>query len=167
MEEAGLSNCKVNTNPNLIHPNVCHPPWPQVFLNHVSKGCLAKIACKLESLEPCCRYVCAGVWLVGWWLVGDLCVCPVLTPPVHQVPLFGAYSVKDRIAYAMIQRAEEQGLIKAGVTTLVRVMSLTTFATPSSLSHLHSLLPGRPALSCCTLKAVPFHRSLSCMQPHP
>mmetsp|Transcript_34477 Transcript_34477/g.76612 ORF Transcript_34477/g.76612 Transcript_34477/m.76612 type:complete len:411 (+) Transcript_34477:154-1386(+) len=27
---------------------------PMVFLNSINKGCVAQIACKLESLEPCC-----------------------------------------------------------------------------------------------------------------
>jgi hypothetical protein len=55
-----------------------------VYLNQLTKqNCYAKVACKLELMQPCC-------------------------------------SVKDRIAYSMIQQAEEDGLISPDRTVLVR-----------------------------------------------
>jgi len=59
---------------------------PLVYIHKISKDLPAKIACKIEYMNPAC-------------------------------------SVKDRVGFGMIDRAEKAGLIQAGVTTLIEPTS--------------------------------------------
>ena len=84
-------------------------PHAQVYLNKVNERCFARIACKLELMEPCTRYSrdCKP-WLLS--------ILPLVANTISATP---PCSVKDRIAYNMINKAEEQGLITPGKTILV------------------------------------------------
>jgi len=103
------------THAGLVQSDVC-ARWAQVYLNKVNEKCFARIACKLELMQPCAR--CAQTSslhpLAVMVLVEVAAADHFLTsgrPPGH--------SVKDRIALNMIRRAEEQGLISPEHTTLV------------------------------------------------
>jgi hypothetical protein len=93
---------------------------PQVYLNRVNERCFAKIACKLESMEPCSR--CGGASqpvAPPCMPIPPLTCCKQRVPAQQQLlPL--PCSVKDRIALNMITRAEQAGRITPGKTTLVR-----------------------------------------------
>ncbi|VDD97962.1 unnamed protein product, partial [Enterobius vermicularis] len=65
---------------------------PMVYLNKVTQGCCAKVAVKLEYMNPTC-------------------------------------SAKDRIAYAMIKEAENEGRITPGMTTIIEATSGTVWGT--------------------------------------
>jgi hypothetical protein len=61
-------------------------------------------------------------------------------------------SVKDRIAYSMIKKAEEAGLISPATTTLVSPGEGCTAVCPGRAPHLGGagdLIPPRPWHSCC------------------
>jgi hypothetical protein len=104
----------------------------QVYLNSVSKGCVARIACKLELMEPCCRSeprpgappgpgaAAAGAPRVLLRRPSGRGAPAAAQPaPTHRLHASAACSVKDRIALNMITRAEEAGLINPEDTTLV------------------------------------------------
>ena len=112
----------------------------QVYLNRVNERCFARIACKLESMEPCSR--CSLTASASKAL--RRCVHSFHARKhvcfAREADRTGVTpgSVKDRIALNMINRAEQEGLISPGSTTLVRRASFCiTQTTICSLWHSH------------------------------
>lgn len=143
------------------HHSPSHPPQtatcsraigdtPMVYLNKVTEGCGARVAAKLESMNPCSsvkvgagasattpRLLLCPAAVLCW--VGCLCAACVRqhthdTVAVQMNPAADTQSVRlpaclalqDRIGYAMIDDAERAGKIAAGKTTLVEPTSGNT-----------------------------------------
>ncbi|GMN29378.1 hypothetical protein TIFTF001_049522, partial [Ficus carica] len=82
---------------------------PMVYLNNIVDGCVARIAAKLENMEPCAS-------------VKDRHVNRLSLISLEFVLLL----LQTRIAQSMIQDAEEKGLITPGKTVLVEPTSGNT-----------------------------------------
>jgi len=131
------------THVDLVQSVLAH--WAQVYLNKVNEKCFARIACKLELMQPCARCAQASSH-------HHLAVMALVDVAVADHFLTSAWasghSVKDRIALNMIRRAEEQGLISPEHTTLVPPTTLKPHQ-PACCSGLHRL-PQRCRCCCFT-----------------
>ena len=92
---------------------------PMVYLNNVVDSCVARIAAKLEAMEPCSSIKDRHLYIYThrsiFFHVFDICIEGfVLGPSVTHLALIFLLYFICRIAYSMIQDAEEKGLITPG-----------------------------------------------------
>lgn len=105
-----------------------------MYLNHVVDDCVARIAAKLEMMEPC-----SSVKDRYWWLIFFLGLClgyPFYSSIHVYLPLCSesvdvcCTCTVGSIGYSMIVDAEENGLISPGKVSQLFLMDDLLVATP-------------------------------------
>lgn len=110
---------------------------PMVYLNKVASGCDAKVAAKLELMQPNCSVKVRPRERSERWRSLSLSVsshppAQSVCMPAQRVParvhafLARLHGMQDRIGNSMIADAERKGIIRAGETTLIEPTSGNT-----------------------------------------
>ncbi|GFH22408.1 PALP domain-containing protein [Haematococcus lacustris] len=112
---------------------------PMVYLNRVTAGCHAKVAAKLEIMQPCCSVKVGAVrgqprgqpgLLLPPATLSLIQSCSTTHTQIRVTctmqPCTMSAPMQDRIGRSMIEDAEAKGLIQPGETTLVEPTSGNT-----------------------------------------
>lgn len=96
---------------------------PMVYLNNIVDGCVARIAAKLESMEPCSS-VKDRHGIPFFLLTGAVWNCNCIRIIWEFVVMMILFFLLFRIAFSMIKDAEDKGLITPGKVVIINILGL-------------------------------------------